>query len=165
MKTQTPNIILFICTGNYYRSRFAEAVFNHHAKAHAAGWQAMSRGLAIHLVLGPISPHVVKALQARGIPLTCTTPDRTQLTEADLAQATRVVALKEREHRPMIRKLFPAWEDRVEYWNVHDVEYLSPHSALPEIERCVLRLLKTDTSPRKRSHHDAGLESRRRLSL
>ena len=28
----TMNLLLFICTGNNYRSRFAEAVFNQHAK-------------------------------------------------------------------------------------------------------------------------------------
>ena len=44
------NQILFICTGNYYRSRFAEAVFNHYSEAHVLPWRAFSRGLAIHLV-------------------------------------------------------------------------------------------------------------------
>jgi protein-tyrosine phosphatase len=27
-----PKIMLFLCTGNYYRSRFAELLFNHLAK-------------------------------------------------------------------------------------------------------------------------------------
>ena len=42
--------VLFVCTGNYYRSRFAEAVFNHLAAARGLPWRAVSRGLAVHLV-------------------------------------------------------------------------------------------------------------------
>ncbi|MBN2191381.1 MAG: hypothetical protein JW751_01075 [Polyangiaceae bacterium] len=38
--------VLFLCTGNYYRSRFAEAVFSHGASQRAVGWRALSRGLA-----------------------------------------------------------------------------------------------------------------------
>ena len=29
--------VLFLCTGNFYRSRHAEAVFNHHAAASGIG--------------------------------------------------------------------------------------------------------------------------------
>ena len=55
----TMNLLLFICTGNYYRSRFAEAVFNHHAKQRGLPWRAFSRGLAIH-------PADCRALTMRG---------------------------------------------------------------------------------------------------
>jgi hypothetical protein len=40
-----PKIMLFLCTGNYYRSRFAELLFNHLAKQRGLDWQATSRGL------------------------------------------------------------------------------------------------------------------------
>jgi protein-tyrosine phosphatase len=39
--------ILFLCTGNYYRSRFAEELFNHHAERAGLYWVAQSRGLAL----------------------------------------------------------------------------------------------------------------------
>lgn len=45
--TEETRTILFLCTGNYYRSRHAEAVFNHHAAAVGLGWRATSRGLAL----------------------------------------------------------------------------------------------------------------------
>jgi protein-tyrosine-phosphatase len=34
--------VLFLCTGNYYRSRYAEELFNHLARAEGLGWRAFS---------------------------------------------------------------------------------------------------------------------------
>jgi hypothetical protein len=77
------NRVLFICTGNYYRSRFAEAVFNHHAEALGLRWRAFSRGLAIHLVPPGfvLSPHTLEHLKARRMEVRHTAPDRRQLTQ------------------------------------------------------------------------------------
>ena len=66
---QKVKTILFLCTGNYYRSRFAEELFNHHAERAGLDWVAQSRGLALergaHKV-GPIS-HAHASTVARGI--------------------------------------------------------------------------------------------------
>ncbi|MDR2845638.1 MAG: low molecular weight phosphatase family protein [Puniceicoccales bacterium] len=138
--------ILFLCSGNYYRSRFAEAVFNFHAARLGLDSRASSRGLATHLVTDfdeRISPNTVAALAARGIPQTCTSFRPQQVTNADLATAHRIIALKESEHRPMLRLLYPGWEDRVEYWHIHDVESGTPETQLPRIEEKVLQMLAT----------------------
>jgi hypothetical protein len=45
-KEMSPNAILFLCTGNYYRSRYAEELFNHLAKVKGHSWRAFSRGAA-----------------------------------------------------------------------------------------------------------------------
>ena len=37
--------VVFICTGNFYRSRFCEYLFNALAKKHGLRWRATSRGL------------------------------------------------------------------------------------------------------------------------
>jgi protein-tyrosine phosphatase len=37
----------FLCTGNYYWSRFAEILFNSVAGKRGLPWQASSRGLAL----------------------------------------------------------------------------------------------------------------------
>src|SRR5689334_10207605 len=62
--------VLFLCTGNYYRSRFAEELFNHWAEQYALDWAARSRALAIErgkANVGPISRLVVHALEKKGI--------------------------------------------------------------------------------------------------
>lgn len=133
--------ILFICTGNYYRSRFAEAVFNHRARNSGGKWAAFSRGLAIHVVDGDISLHTELALQERGIDRALTGITRTSLTGADLARAYRVIALKQDEHRPMMQRQFPAWADQITYWAVHDIDAAQPAEALAEIEANIIALL------------------------
>jgi protein-tyrosine phosphatase len=137
--------VLFLCTGNYYRSRFAEELFNHHAEHVGLDWKAYSRGLALergaHNV-GPISPfalHALKELEitARGanrFPLQCTVDD--------LVSADFVVAVKEAEHRPLMRERFTDWEDLPTYWHVHDVEDAAPAEALKLLAEEVHTLLE-----------------------
>ncbi len=57
------NTILFLCTGNYYRSRFAEILFNRLAKSRGLSWKAESRGLALDLATDNVGPISQFALQ------------------------------------------------------------------------------------------------------
>jgi len=151
--TTTPSQILFLCTGNFYRSRFAEHLFNHHATDCQLPWRAFSRGLAIELVAadaGPISRSTVKALAARGIVLEREIRSPIALSEQDLATAHHIVALKHAEHYPLMSQKFPDWVDRVEYWHVHDIDFAHPDEAIPQIEEAVLGLLnRLDASSRE----------------
>lgn len=133
--------VLFICTGNFYRSRFAEAIFNHHAEQRRITWTAFSRGLAIHLAEGDLSSFTAEALKARQIGLRHTGLSRMQLIETDLDSSTRRIALDRLEHFTMMAQQFPGWEDRIEYWEIPDHPYRSAEEALPEIERKVIQLL------------------------
>jgi len=137
--------VLFLCTGNYYRSRFAECWFNHLAGERRLGWRAFSRGLAIHQVepgAGPISPYTLRALAQRGIQLERGARGPIALREEDLVRAQHIVALKRQEHRPLLCLKFPQWVGRVEYWDVHDVDCALPEQALPQIDRAVRGLLE-----------------------
>ncbi|MSR59513.1 MAG: low molecular weight phosphatase family protein, partial [Planctomycetaceae bacterium] len=50
--------VLFLCTGNYYRSRFAEVYFNWLAAQRGSVWRADSFGLALDPNNpGPLSGH------------------------------------------------------------------------------------------------------------
>src|SRR5690242_8514602 len=106
----THRSVLFLCTGNYYRSRFAEIVFNDLARKRALNWRADSRGLARVFGpwnVGPISKYAVDALAARGISCTSMARNSMHCFEEDLKHADIVIALKEAEHRPMLAQHFP----------------------------------------------------------
>lgn len=134
--------VLFLCTGNFYRSRFAEILFNHHAAERGLDWRAWSRGLALtSMNVGAMSPLTISRLQTLRIGTAGYDRLPQSATAADFAAARHVVAVKEAEHRPLIRQQFPDWQDRIEYWGVHDIDCAGPDEALPELETHVLRLL------------------------
>ncbi len=140
----TPRTILFLCTGNFYRSRHAEAVFNHQAAASGIGWRATSRGLALELGVnnvGPLARATINRLTALGIDHQPHLRMPAPTTEQDLAAARLIVALKDAEHRPLVLERHPAWAEKIEYWHVHDVDFATPEEALPEIEVRVLELI------------------------
>ena len=64
-----------------------------------------------------------------------------QCAATDLETAHRIIALNEPEHRPLIRARFPEWEQRVQFWQVEDVEYIRPEVALAAIEEQIDGLL------------------------
>jgi len=140
--------VLFLCTGNYYRSRYAEAWFNHAAVRRGLDWRAFSRGLVLQPMarLG-LSSHAARRLEARNIPPHQTAADPTQVIEADLRRATRIVALKETEHRPLLAQLHPGWEHRVEYWEIDDLDRAAPEVTLAAIESRVDALLADLAGP------------------
>jgi protein-tyrosine phosphatase len=116
--------VLFLCTGNYFRSRYAEILFNSVAGKLGLPWQASSRGLAlergVHNV-GPMAAEAVQALEAQGVcAAEAVTRLPAQVTAEDFAAADRVVALKRAEHLPLLQERFPAWVEKVEFWHVDD---------------------------------------------
>jgi protein-tyrosine phosphatase len=135
--------VIFVCTANYYRSRFSEYLFNAHAKKCGLQWRATSRGFKTWMVQneGPISEFTVERLTAMGVPFD---GDRfpIQLSEFDLETADLVVAVKKAEHYAMMLDRFPAWADRIEYWHVDDIDCATPDEALPICEACVKALVR-----------------------
>ena len=137
-------LILFLCTGNYYRSRYAEELFNFRARCERLAWRAFSRGLAEKGSpdnIGPMSRFTLEALRAKAVvpegegryPLPCSL--------ADFDRAQLVIALKEREHRPLIEQRFREVADRVKYWDIDDVEFAHPTDALAMIDDRVQQLI------------------------
>jgi protein-tyrosine phosphatase len=138
--------VLFLCTANYYRSRFAEELFNHLAKAEGLAWRAFSRGVAERpppANLGLMSRFTLKALQAKAIEPEGIERAPRPCDLVDFDQAQLVIALKEAEHRPMIERRFPAVASRVSYWHVDDIDFVDPAIALALIENHVRELIAT----------------------
>lgn len=112
--------VLFLCTGNYYRSRFAEELFNHYCREQNLPYSGTSRALAIErgalFNLGPISKHALQALQHRGVIVAAGNRRPQQACDADFEAADVVIALKEIEHRPMVESRFARFAGRVQYW-------------------------------------------------
>jgi protein-tyrosine phosphatase len=143
------NTVLFLCTGNYYRSRFAEILFNWTARQQGLNWVADSRGLRLEpLNPGPISRFTLDGLKEMGI--TVDEPIRfpVAVTAVDFQSASHVVAVKEAEHRPMIEQGFPDWLHRIEFWTVDDVDYVGPEIAIPELRQNVTDLINRLTLAR-----------------
>lgn len=137
--------ILFLCTGNYYRSRFCELYFNHHAARRALAWRADSRGLAPDITAfrnpGPLSPYTRGALQSLGIPLEEKPRPPLTVYPADFLAADRIIVLSRHEHEPMVKAYFPSYEPRVEYWEVGDIAIESPAAAIGQMVELTERLL------------------------
>lgn len=148
------NTVLFLCTGNYYRSRFAEHFFNALAAREALSWWADSRGLALERGVGnvgPMSRTAMRTLERLGVAVALPLRSPLSVTEADLARAELIVALKEAEHRLLFVERFPAWTDRVEFWHIHDLDGATPEVALPQLQEEVLSLVaRLKSSDRER---------------
>jgi protein-tyrosine phosphatase len=135
--------VLFLCTGNYYRSRLAEFYFNHQTKAKNFPWQATSRGLRISPGnVGPLSAHTRAWLEQQGIDPAQPHRMPIPVLESDFWSADHIVAVKEAEHREMMQQFFPHWANRVEYWHIHDLDAATPDQAIPELVQHVEDLLQ-----------------------
>ncbi|MCK1364125.1 low molecular weight phosphatase family protein [Bradyrhizobium sp. 62] len=144
MSNSTKRQVLFLCTGNYYRSRFAEELFNHRANLRGLDWKAFSRGLALERGssnVGPMSTHTHEALiHRRVLPLGADRLPKACKID-DLRCADAIVALAETEHRELLRVRFPGWEARVNYWNIQDVNVSDPVSAVAAIDQEIERFI------------------------
>ena len=136
--------VLFLCTGNYYRSRFAEMLFNHLAYDAGLNWEADSWGLAAEQAwnAGPILPVALETLVTYGVRMERLPRFPIQLQIHDLERADLVIALDEEEHRQYLATDFPGWEERVKYWHVPDLGFIPARLALPAIEQEVRALIQ-----------------------
>jgi len=118
-------VVLFLCTGNFYRSRVAEALFRSLAPS---GWTATSRGLSVTGALRGLAPEGSYFLEAQGIPIDPRDP--MPLLVDELIAAGHIVLLNHAEHEPMITRDFGAVyrkllaRNAVTRWNIFD---LPPH--------------------------------------
>lgn len=134
---QAANRLLFLCTGNYYRSRTAEELFNHYAAIHELDWNADSLGLREDMAsssnVGPMAIVAISFLQELSVSIAGQTRLPASVSSADFMNYDRVICLDETEHRPMMEARFPLFADEVEYWSFPDMPYKEPKEILPGI--------------------------------
>lgn len=134
--------VLFLCTGNYYRSRFAEELFNVLASKHDLAWRADSAGLEpTPQNSGPISRHTLAACARLKIGRPATERLPRKVTGPDFVSSDLVIAVKEVEHRPMMERGFPEHLSRVEFWHVHDIDCAAPADTIADLEERVADLI------------------------
>lgn len=138
--------ILFLCTGNYYRSRIAEEMFNHFAAEWGLQARAFSRGLATSFEgngnTGSFSEFALRVLTHYAI-----TPRRSEefpqrVTADELRDSNIVIALYQRDHAPMVAEQFPEFAEKVLYWSVPDLDEMSEDEAGELVYREVVGFVK-----------------------
>ena len=122
--------ILFVCTGNWFRSRFAEIYFNH-MNLHRNNFSADSRGMDIIRVEeencpsynneGFLSVYTGQYLDKIGVSHQEYKRKPLPLTENDLLESYIIICMDEKEHKPMMEKLWPEYSHLVRYWNIGDM--------------------------------------------
>ena len=135
--------VLFLCTGNYFRSRFSEALLRHLCLGNPE-LTVRSAGLQVDPAsgnVGPMAKEALEALRERGIELDPgIQPMPRQVEERDLEQADLIIAVDAAAHRPMVRSGFPAWENRIRFWGVKDLGEEAAGDPIVQLEQQVKQL-------------------------
>ena len=129
-----PKTILFISTGNYLAGRCAEVLFNSVAVKMGLPWEASSRMLALEADIKNVtrmSPDAVSVVTKMGLRVTDElTHAPAPLSSDDLETAERIVAMDQVEHLPLLQERFPAWAERLEYWEIDESLEAWPGSSM-----------------------------------
>ena len=138
--------LLFLCSGNYYRSRFAEEYFNHLAETKDLNWKAFSKGLSQNMPSpnnpGSISKHAIEALEERNINGKELKRYPKPIKENDFIKYDKIIALSENEHRPMLEARFNHHCRTVGFFEVGDLPLEEPKEAMNKISTLVDALVE-----------------------
>jgi protein-tyrosine phosphatase len=138
--------VLFLCTGNYYRSRLAEEIFNLYATRDNITAHAVSRGLGKQWPNpnnpGPLSKNAKQFLLSLG--MADNAPDRMPLpcTAEDLSRASQIIYLSKQEHTAMFTAMFPHFLiENITFWEIGDVGVQEVQEAMTQIHEQTMSLL------------------------
>lgn len=134
---------IFICTGNFYRSRFAEAYFNFLSDKFQLPAFAKSAGFKPHLaddkaaVEGEISLLAKNKLDTMGISKVYYDKKRELLEENMLKEADFIIVLDKDEHFSMMKELFPKYLEKSIFYDAKDIEFCDHNIALNYIKKMI----------------------------
>lgn len=143
---QRPTRILFVCTGNFYRSRFAEAYLKFVAEKNALPLETFSRGIDVEPREGSVAPQVLAELEKRAIPAFYASGSPTQISRVDFELADVVIAMERREHQSRLEAMFPQMTAKIYYWNIRDGG-VAPAISCASISRNVRLLVRQLLAP------------------
>ena len=123
--------IHFICTGNIYRSRLAEAYC---ASKGVPGLCVLSSGIGTKLNRGvPIASYAARVLSERGIERFAA--PSWQQTTAALVRASDVLVFMEREHYQFCKDWIDPLRQTVEIWEIPDVGPMDTAQVMTKVEQ------------------------------
>jgi protein-tyrosine-phosphatase len=129
--------IHFVCTGNIYRSRLAEAYC---ASKSIPGVHVSSSGIAAgRNEIIPISPYAAEVLNRFG--LDSWAAKRWQRTTAALVQTSDVLVFMEAEHHRFCESWIDPARQRIEIWDIEDLGPI-PAVAIPEKVELTFRMIR-----------------------
>jgi len=124
--------ILFVCTANIFRSRFAEEVFNSLAIENSSSLSAFSAGMKVgefttrkiyYPALEQLKRYNIKPLRENEL--------STHIDDLNLDEYDRIICMDEPEHRPMVEENTNLKGRDVEYWNIVDIPEEDSRVSLP----------------------------------
>jgi protein-tyrosine-phosphatase len=124
-------IIHFICTGNIYRSRLAEAYC---VSKGVPGLRVLSSGIGAALHGGvPIAPYAARVLNEHR--LARFAAPSWQQTTAALVRASDVLVFMEREHYRFCKDWMDPIRQTVEIWDIPDVGPIDAERIMTKVEQ------------------------------
>jgi protein-tyrosine phosphatase len=118
--------VLFLCTGNFYRSRLAEELLRGYSEIGGVDLVSDSAGLGPipnPINIGPIRAEVIDYLAGYGMRPTGADRVPRKCGIEDIESSDVVIGMNEIEHRQMIEEQFPGIAPkRIRYWHVPDME-------------------------------------------
>ena len=124
--------ILFVCTANIFRSRFAEEVFNSLASDSSLSLSAFSAGMKVgEFTTRKIYYPALEQLKRYNIKPQRGNELSTHIDDLNLDEYDRIICMDEPEHRPMVEENTNLKGRDVEYWNIVDIPEEDSRVSLP----------------------------------
>ena len=125
--------VLFVCTANIHRSRFAEEVFNYFSEKNKKSASAFSAGLRVgdynfRKIYYPALDNLEKfnILPKRADELSV------HINNIDLNQYDRLICMDKNEHKPMVQSDSHLSTFKFEYWDITDMPKVDSNISLPK---------------------------------
>ena len=135
--------ILFVCTGNIFRSRFAEEVFNHLCKTKNVNATAFSAGLKVgkYRQRKMYKPALIELKRLEIIP-SRSDEDSIHINDIDISIYDQIICMDRQEHKPMVDSNQFLSSYAIKYWDIVDMPKVSSQISLPKCYKKVDELVK-----------------------